>query len=72
MLRTVHNIPINLNWDEIINYQTLNLKNGINRVGIPDLIILQNAINNDLELYSADKHFKLMEKIHKLKLYKFT
>ena len=58
-----------INWDMIMNLQISNLKNGICKVGIPDLIILENAIANNLALYSEDKHFRLMPEITNLKLY---
>ncbi|MCW7490617.1 PIN domain-containing protein [Leptospira meyeri] len=58
-----------IDWKQIIEFQTTNLKNGINKIGIPDLLILQNAIQNEGILFTLDKHFKLMSKIHKLKLY---
>ncbi|WP_225586866.1 hypothetical protein [Algoriphagus sp. Y33] len=38
----------------------MNLKNGINNVGIPDLIILQQVIEEKIALFTLDKHFKLM------------
>ena len=56
-LLEVDSIPININWEIIMNYQLINLKNGINKVGIPDLIILDNVISNNLILFTADKHF---------------
>ncbi len=59
-LLEVDSIPININWEIIMNYQLINLKNGINKVGIPDLIILDNVISNNLILFTADKHFILM------------
>lgn len=59
-LLEVDSIPININWEIIMNYQLINLKNGINTVGIPDLIILDNVISNNLILFTADKHFILM------------
>ncbi len=62
LLNEVPNTPLNINWNNIINYQTICLKNGINKVGIPDLIILDNVIQNDLTLFSHDKHFKLINK----------
>lgn len=61
ILRTIKNIPLNIEWDDLIRMQASNLLNGINGVGIPDLIIVQNVINNDLKLYSLDKHFTLMK-----------
>lgn len=62
VLSSIRNIPIVINWEEIINYQIINLQNGINNVGIPDIIVLQNVINNDLSLLTIDKHFHLMKK----------
>jgi predicted nucleic acid-binding protein len=68
-LLQIDNIPLMINWDMIMTLQISNLKNGINKVGIPDLIILENAIANNLVLYSEDKHFRLMSEITNLKLY---
>jgi hypothetical protein len=65
ILESIHKIHLEINWEELINFQKINLKNGINNVGIPDLIILQNIIQNNLILYSIDKHFKKMAKFHK-------
>ena len=67
LLLTVNQIDIEIDWDEIIDMQTKNLLNGINKVGIPDLIIAQNAINNNLFLFSFDKHFSLMSDLFGLK-----
>ena len=53
-------IPLNIDWDIIREYQLMNLENGINKVGIPDLIILQQVIDQRLSLFSFDNHFKLM------------
>lgn len=69
LLLTVTKIPIEINWNHIIHMQTLNLRNGINKVGIGDLIIAQNGMDNDLELFALDKHFQLMSELHGLKLY---
>ena len=60
---------IDINWDLIINIQIQNLKNGVNRVGIPDLIILNNVISDNLILYSNDKHFRLMNNFINFELY---
>lgn len=69
LLLTVNQIDIEIDWDEIIDMQTKNLLNGINKVGIPDLIIAQNAINNNLFLFSFDKHFSLMSDLFGLKMF---
>jgi predicted nucleic acid-binding protein len=52
--------PLQLDWPDLIQMQIACLKHGINKVGIPDLVIAQHAIQNHLELYTRDKHFKLI------------
>ena len=54
-------IPFAIDWVLVRQYQILNLKNGINKVGIPDLLILQQVIESNLTLFTFDKHFKLMQ-----------
>lgn len=62
LLGSLTNITLNINWDNIINLQTTCIQKGINKVGIPDLIILDNVIQNELVLYTLDKHFKQINK----------
>lgn len=62
LLRKINRIPLRIDWENILNYQSISLSNGINNVGIPDLIIVDNVIENDLVLYSFDKHFQLIQK----------
>ncbi|HQQ23318.1 MAG TPA: PIN domain-containing protein [Spirochaetota bacterium] len=69
ILKSVRKIPLEINWDEIIEFQRINLKSGINNVGIPDLIIVQNVIQNGISLFTIDNHFHIMSKHHKFKLY---
>jgi len=69
LIESIEKLPMNIEWHEIVYFQIYNLKNGINNVGIPDLIIAQNAIQNDIKLYAKDKHFPLMKKHIGLKLY---
>ncbi|MCF0216108.1 MAG: PIN domain-containing protein [Fibrobacteraceae bacterium] len=69
LLLQVHKISMNIDWTNIISMQVENLRHGINRVGIPDLIIAQNAMQNNLTLYSLDKHFTLMKDCLPLKLF---
>ena len=54
-------IPLNVDWEIVRDYQLMNLKNGINKVGIPDLIILQQVIDEKITLFSFDKYFRLMQ-----------
>jgi predicted nucleic acid-binding protein len=69
LLLTIEKIDMVIDWHQIISMQTINLKNGLNKIGISDLIITQNAIDNNIELYTIDKHFTLMSEIHELKLF---
>ncbi len=62
LLREIKKIPLTINWEVVIKYQTICLLNGIKKVGIPDLIIIDNVIQNDIVLYTFDKHFDLMSK----------
>lgn len=62
LLGSLTNITLNINWDNIINLQTTCIQKGINKVGIPDLIILDNVIQNELVLYTLDKHFEQINK----------
>ena len=59
-LEAIERIPLNIDWEIIRNYQLMNLESGVNHVGIPDLIILQQVIDEKITLLSFDKHFKLM------------
>ncbi|MDR4497002.1 MAG: PIN domain-containing protein [Candidatus Scalindua sp.] len=60
LLKKINKLKLNVKWDEIIDYQVKCLKKGVNGVGIPDLIIAQNAKQNNCEIYSSDNHFKLL------------
>ncbi len=62
LLNNIESSPLALDWKELINLQVICIKNGINKVGIPDLIIAQHAMQNDLVLFSLDKHFSLLSK----------
>ncbi len=69
LLRALQQQKIAIDWEEIIHLQTVCLKNGINGVGIPDLIIVQNAIQGGLKILSSDKHFPLIANIVPLEIY---
>ena len=68
-LLSLDSAELNIDWELIRQYQILNLQNGINKVGIPDLIIIQQTIEQNLYLFSLDKHFKLMQKHFDFKLF---
>ncbi len=60
LLQMVKKYSIHLDWEEIRNFQVSCLKSGSNGIGIPDLLIAQNSIQNNVSIYSIDKHFKFM------------
>lgn len=62
-------IPLNIEWNNIIDMQITNIKNGINKVGISDLIIVQNALQNHVSIMTLDKHFALMQSQFSFDLY---
>ena len=69
LLHEINKVPLVISWDEIIEFQVKCLKGGANGVGIPDLIIAQNAKQHGCKVYSLDKHFRLLNEVIKVKLY---
>ena len=69
LLLEINHIPLEINWDEIIDFQLQCLKNGINGIGIPDLIIAQNVKENSCTIYSLDKHFRLLNPVMDIQIY---
>jgi predicted nucleic acid-binding protein len=68
LLYNINKLELSINWDQIIEFQFKCLKSGLNGIGIPDLIVAQNAKQNHCEIYSLDSHFKLMKDILRLQL----
>ena len=68
LLHNINKLELIVNWNQIIEFQFKCLKNGLNGIGIPDLILAQNAKQNHSEIYSLDSHFELMKEILKLQL----
>lgn len=66
---SIKKIQLNINWDGIRMLQLTNLNNSINKVGLPDLLITQQAIQNKITLWSKDKHFRLMNQYMKFDLF---
>ncbi len=69
LLKEIKKLPLDIQWNEIIDYQIKCLKSGANGIGIPDLIIAQNARQKNCKVYSLDKHFRLLNKFLNLKLH---
>ncbi|MBU3916137.1 PIN domain nuclease [bacterium] len=69
VINEVANLPLSVDWSEIQDFQYTCLKSDINGVGIPDLIIVQNARQSDSFIFSLDKHFALMRGVLDFELY---
>ena len=63
-------LPIRLQVDtiKVVHLQTVCLRNGINKVGIPDLLIAQHARQHRLRLYTLDRHFTMLSQYAPLNL----
>lgn len=70
LLYAVQKHELTIDWRRILDYQTLNLRKGTNKVGISDLIIVQQVIDLQLTLFAFDQHFELMSKYHDYEMYK--
>ena len=68
LLYNINKLELSINWDQLIEFQFKCLKNGLNGIGIPDLIVAQNTKQNRCEIYSLDNHFSLMKDILGVKL----
>jgi predicted nucleic acid-binding protein len=71
LLGTIEKLPLRIEWNEIITFQTKCLQAGINGLGIPDLLIAQNARQNQCWIYSLDKHFQLLNRVVSVNLLGF-
>ncbi len=69
LLKEIKCLPLLIDWEEITNIQLKCLKNGSNGIGIPDLIIAQNAKDNNCKIYTLDKHFGLINRVTKVLLF---
>ena len=69
LLYHINKLEIIIHWDQIIEFQFQCLKNGLNGIGLPDLIVAQNAQQNQCEIYSLDNHFSLMTDLLELRLF---
>ena len=69
LLLEIERPPLTLDWGGIIQLQVACIRNGINKVGISDLIIAQQAMQNNFSLYSLDKHFALLGQHSRLNLH---
>ncbi len=69
LLNNIEKLTIDIKWEQIIELQYQCLQNGLNGVGIPDLMIVQNAMQNVSKIYSLDKHFSVMKDFLELEVF---
>ncbi len=69
LLNKIYKFEIMMNWEQLVEFQYKCLNNGINSIGIPDLIIAQNAKQNYCSIYSLDKHFNLMKEVLEIEVF---
>ena len=69
LLNCVKKYSLIIDWQEIRDMQLLNIKHGNNRIGISDIIITQNCMQNKLQIIAHDKHFEAMAKYIPLEIY---
>ena len=62
LLQSMHRLSLDIDWEKIIEFQVKCIRAGVNKVGIPDLVIAQNAIQHGATVFSLDKHFSLMSR----------
>ena len=70
LLNSLQKYILIIDWQEIRKFQLLNLKYGNNNIGISDMIIVQNCIQNELKIIAHDKHFGMMAKYIPLEIYR--
>lgn len=69
ILRVIKCMELEINWDEITDYQIKCIRKGVSGIGLPDLIMAQNSLQNNCPIFALDKHFKKLSKVMNLELY---
>ena len=58
--KLIEKYTLTVDWQEIRDMQLLNLRHGNNNIGISDIVIAQNCMQNELKIITHDRHFELM------------
>jgi hypothetical protein len=61
-------IELAIDWDELEEIQFNCLKSGINKLGLLDIAIAQNAKQNGMGIFSTDRHMELLSRKLEIKL----
>ena len=69
LLNEIRKYALAIDWEGIRNLQLLNIKHGNNHIGISDIIIAQNCMQNGLKIIADGKHFLVMSKYAPFEIY---
>ena len=69
ILSEIEKIKMNVDWRQLREFQYKCLSKGVNGIGVPDLLIAQNAIQSGSSIFTLDKHFSLLKPVLDLNLY---
>ena len=70
VLNYVKTYMLVIDWQEIRDIQLLNIKHGNNSIGISDIIIAQNCMQNEIKIITNDRHFETMAEYIPLKVFR--
>jgi predicted nucleic acid-binding protein len=68
LLNNLTRLPLAIDWGQLMEYQYRCLKAGVNGIGIPDLIIAQNARQHQAAILTQDRHFTQLAAVISLRL----
>lgn len=68
-LSALRSPKLDIDWPGLRMLQETCISNGINKVGIPDLMIAQQSISLGIPIFSLDGHFALMAQCTPLHLW---
>lgn len=69
-LQSIKKAELQIDWEQLIDYQCQCIKHGLNGMPIPDLIIAQNALQNHCKVFTLDRHFVLIQNVLGLALFR--
>jgi predicted nucleic acid-binding protein len=53
-------LELSIDWESVLDIQYFCLKSGINKLGLLDIVIAQNAKQNHMGIFSTDRHMELL------------
>ena len=62
----IEQLELNIDWDEIIQIQWNCIKKGINKLGLLDIAIAQNAMQNNVGIFTLNRHMILLCKLMRI------